>query len=55
MFSQLQVPQYLDIERSRTTWQALSRQPFTYRLQQRCLQELIPAITLAMFLEQRQP
>ncbi len=50
-----QVAQYLDMERSRTTWQALSSQPFTYRLQQRCLQELIPAITLAMFLEQRQP
>lgn len=44
---------YLDIGRSLATWRALSGEPFTYRLQQRCLQELIPALALAMFLEHR--
>ena len=50
-----QVAHYLDIEQSLATWQAIADGPFTYRLQQRCLQALIPALTLAMFLEHRRP
>ena len=51
--SDARVACYLDIGRSLAAWQAIVRGPFTYRLQQRCLQELIPALTLVMFLDRR--
>ena len=51
--SDARVASYLDIGRSLAAWQAIVRGPFTYRLQQRCLQELIPALTLVMFLDRR--
>ena len=51
--SDARVARYLDIGRSLAAWQAIVRGPFTYRLQQRCLQELIPALTLVMFLDRR--
>ena len=47
------VAQYVNVERSQETWRALQNEPFTYKLQQRCLRELIPAVTLAIFLEAR--